>query len=315
MLNIFPARLVRSAVFVAVAFAATPAFASPETDRAEALYTNGKDAMARGDFTTACSLLAESLALDPAVGTMLNLATCEERSGKVVSALTHFRTARAQLAKDDFRIAFADEHIRALSLRVAHLVLRAPSPREPELRILRDGVAVPPALLDVAVEVDPGRHVVVVERRHASPARIDLELREGEAKVVELPPKGAAPEARETGEVATTTTGPTPLAYVFGGIGLAGVVTGTVFGLVAMNAASNYRAHCTAGECDPEGLSAASAGRTASVVSPVAFALGAVGLGVGVTLFFATRGTKARAASVLPMVSTSGGGVLVVRRF
>jgi hypothetical protein len=202
-------------------------------------------------------------------------------------------------------VAFTDERITALSRRVARLTVRAPATHDASLRVHRDGVTLPPSSWNLPAIVDPGKHVIVVERRDAAPARIEVDLGEGETHVVELPQEGALPAT-------TRTSGPTPLAYVFGGIGLAGIATGAVFGVVAMNAASAYRDHCDNGECDAEGLSAARTGRTASVVSPVAFAGGAVATGVGLYLFFATRESK---VSIAPSASRSGGGVLLTHHF
>jgi hypothetical protein len=59
------------------------------------------------------------------------------------------------------------------------------------------------------------------------------------------------------------------------------VFAGTITGVLTLNAAGTYRDHCARGECDSEGLSAASTGRTVSIISPIAFAVGAVGLGLG----------------------------------
>lgn len=120
---------------------------------AEALFQSGKEAMARGDLATACARLAESHRLDPAIGTLLNLAVCRERSGKIAAALEHLVSAREDLPPDDFRVPFVTEQIAKLEARVPHLVLelrdaapasvvilQTPSLRRPRSRqILRDG--------------------------------------------------------------------------------------------------------------------------------------------------------------------------------
>ena len=53
---------------------------------AEALFEAGRQAATRGDWTTACPKFAESQRLDPAPGTLLNLADCEEHLGHLASA-------------------------------------------------------------------------------------------------------------------------------------------------------------------------------------------------------------------------------------
>lgn len=262
---------------VFVLLSSNTASADPaNTKLADALFAAGKDAMARGDLATACGRFAESLKLDPATGTFLNLAACEERSGKLVAALEHFTAARSRLREDDYRIAFADERIANVSKRVARLVVRfAKPPALGTTRVLRDDVEIPPQAFGTPLVVDPGPHTLVVETSGHSSQRTRVELREGEQRVVDL--ELPAEKATVVRPVATEQPSSTrlTLAWVTGGLGVAGLVTGAVTGLVAIDAANTYRAHCTNGLCDDEGLSAAATGRTVSIVSPVAFAAGA----------------------------------------
>jgi hypothetical protein len=298
---------------------------------AQALFTSGKEAMARGDIATACGRFAESLKLDPAVGTLLNLATCEERSGKLSVALEHFTSARTQLGKDDFRVAFTTERIATLSHRVARITVRfvatGPASPPPGARVLRDGVEVDPAALNAPLVVDPGAHVVVVELSGQPPQRTELTLREGEEKVVEVGPK---PSPASSSEVAA---GPLParaaagadtdgtrrtLTFVTAGVGVAGLAVGAVTGLMTLSAASTYRTHCKDGLCDADGLSAASTGRTVSVVSPIAFAVGGVFAIASVYLFVSTPASKPASGSrvvFVPTASREGGGVSLAGAF
>jgi hypothetical protein len=268
---------------------AAPAQASPESERAETLYATGKDAMARGDLSTACAAFAESLRLENAVGTLLNLATCEEKAGRLVAALEHFTNARAMLAKDDFRIPFATERIRETSRRIAHLTIR-PRASDAGLKISTDGAPLPQSMWSVPRAVDPGAHEIVIEREGRPPIRIDVKLADGEVKVVDLEADKipAAAPVREPSPPEPSGSRPSPFAWILGGIGVAGIATGSVTGVLAIGAANDYRDHCTNGECDPEGLDAARTGRTMSVVSPIAFAVGAVALVASVYLFITT---------------------------
>src|SRR4051794_20217691 len=60
---------------------------------AESLFDQGRDAMRKSDFARACGLLERSQKLDPAVGTLLYLGECYERSGRTASAWATFREA------------------------------------------------------------------------------------------------------------------------------------------------------------------------------------------------------------------------------
>ena len=286
---------------------------------AEALFTSGKEAMARGDLASACARLSESLKLDPAVGTLLNLATCEERSGKLVSALDRFKTARQQLAKDDFRVPFVTERITTLGRRIPHLVVRVAEPFGPGARVLRDGAELQPGSFGTPIPVDPGAHVIVVESAGRPARRTELALREGEEKVIELHedvrPVTAPP--KPTNDEAPTTTGETrrTLAFVTGGLALGALVTGTVTGIMAVNAADTYRAHCVNGECDPEGLSAASTGRTVRLVSPIAFVAGGVLAIASAYLFLSAPKPARRSTHLVPTALPAGGGIVLTHTF
>src|SRR4051794_22044859 len=57
-----------------------------EPTRAEALFRDARDLLARGEFEAACPKLEESQRLDPAPGTEFNLARCYELTGRLASA-------------------------------------------------------------------------------------------------------------------------------------------------------------------------------------------------------------------------------------
>jgi hypothetical protein len=98
------------------------------------------------------------------------------------------------------------------------------------------------------------------------------------------------------------------LAYVAGAVGGVGLVVGLVTGWMTMNSANTYKEHCNAGACDQEGLDAASTGRTVQVVSPVAFAVGALGFGAGAYFFLTSTGSGRPGVAVQPMAGPSSVG-------
>jgi hypothetical protein len=62
------------------------------------LFEQGKALVERGNFPDACPKFAESLRLDPGLGTMLWLADCLENNGQTASAWAQFKEAAAAAA-------------------------------------------------------------------------------------------------------------------------------------------------------------------------------------------------------------------------
>jgi len=78
---------------------------------AESLFDDALKAMKSGHFAEACPKLEESERIDPAIGTLLYLAECYEKSGRTASAWATFReaasAAQAQGETDRTRVAAA----------------------------------------------------------------------------------------------------------------------------------------------------------------------------------------------------------------
>ncbi len=307
-------------ILIPLAIAAAAHGAQPgKAQAADALFQSAKQAVAKGDLATACAQFGESQRLDPAVGTLLNLADCEQRSGKFAAALDHFREARSLLAPDDFRISFADEHMAALSRRVSYLTVRLAGTPIAGTKVLRDNVEIPSASIGAAVPVDPGSHTYVVRvPGHPDSHMQVVALREGEQRTIEVSP-GAENREGEADSAAAggPSTGPSrALVYTVGGIGIAGLGVGMVTGLMTMHAASTYKAHCNTdtGQCDQAGLDAASTGRTTSVMSPIGFGVGALGIGLAAYWLLAPAKASQAAVAVSPSVDPRGAASLTLTK-
>src|SRR5262249_8074006 len=95
-----------------------------DVKRADELFARAQDMREHGDHAGACKLFEESLAKNPhAVGTVLNVALCDEENGHIASAIRRFTEARARAVEQDLaqhRTA-AETHLATLASRVAHL--------------------------------------------------------------------------------------------------------------------------------------------------------------------------------------------------
>src|SRR3954471_24327953 len=111
-------------VAVGVALFALPAAVvaqSRDAATAEALFRQGRHAMENKSYQEACAKFSESQKLDPAAGTLMNLATCEEKVGKLASAWQHWKEAIDALPPKDDRIGFARSRVEELEKKLPRL--------------------------------------------------------------------------------------------------------------------------------------------------------------------------------------------------
>ena len=110
------------------------------------------------------------------------------------------------------------------------------------------------------------------------------------------------------------------LGWVIGGIGVASLAVGAVTGFMAMGKADTVKQHCDGSlACDPEGLDAASSGKTLALVSTITLAVGVVGVGVGAFLLLTGQSPKTSGpvgkTALLPTAGPQGGSLVLVRSF
>src|SRR5262245_35009360 len=80
----------------------------PNQDKADALFKKGKALLGQQKYAEACKAFEESHQLDPAIGTMLNLALCFEGWGKIAKAQrAYLETEKLAAIKGDQRRASA----------------------------------------------------------------------------------------------------------------------------------------------------------------------------------------------------------------
>ena len=322
-------------IFALAALLALPraAFANDAVD-AEALFDRGRALMDQGKYAEACPKFAESERLDPAVGTLLNLAECYDKAQKLALAWATFREADAAASREGQakRATYARQRAEELEKRLARLTIDvAPNARVDGLVLLRDGEALREPVWGIALPVDPGPHTIearapgyktftttVVATRESPPVVIQpLEKAPDDAPppppvpppkvdvVVQPPPPAPPPVEGIARGKAQRTAG-----IVVAGAGLAGLAVGGVFGALALgkdHAATN--AGCDASTCPTAaGLQDTSDALMLARVSTWSFVVGAVVAAGGVTLWLtAPKTATATSAWIAP---APGGAVL-----
>ena len=286
-------RIRLSGVFTLVASvvaSAAPSTAVAQTRadvaQASALFAEGRRALAAHDETRACAAFRESLALDVEVGTLLNVARCEDHHGDLAHADAHVRQAidRAR-AHNDSRLKFLETYLAGLEKRAPQLTVKLAAGSPSGARVLRDGIPLGDVALGLAVPVDVGHHLIEVSAGDAV-KRYELDLAPGEHRTVEVAPPGpgadpdgpgalaASSSARTAARgpssspaapatVAQPTTEPAPAspsswstrkseAVGVAAAGAVGVIVGAVFGVRALSDRDDARsvAGCsTSGAC------------------------------------------------------------------
>jgi hypothetical protein len=203
-------------MFSALAFstAQVQAQARTEVALAETLYRQARELLAAGNYAEACPKFAESHRLDPATGTLLNLAACHEAEGKTATAWIEYSDALALARRDKraVRVKYAQERMAAIEPKLSRLTLLVPPEvDQPELEVWLDGTPVGRAARGVATPVDPGRHVVEAKAPGKAPLRLEVEvLPNADHKTVSLPPLETLPPATAT--LPATAAPPEPAA-------------------------------------------------------------------------------------------------------
>jgi len=321
--------------------AVTPAAAQAPSGQskaaAEALFREGRALLDQGELESACAKLDQSLRIDRSPGTLLNLADCHERQGRTATAWAEFLEA-GRLAQDTGWLAGSGEAKRradALEPGLSRLTVQVVEPVD-GLVISLDGTSLEQAALGTPLPIDPGEHALGAEAPGHKPwsahVRVAQQGVRMEVTVPALEPSdatGGEPASQGDTLAAAETDGASGeparsgsvLPYVIGGVGIAAIAAGSVFGLLAKGTyqdaekACPDRTGCTKGATETRDDAELQAN-----LSNVGFGVGVAALGVAV-VWLLTGGepeaSQASASAAAPrlMVSASTSGASLSGRF
>jgi hypothetical protein len=293
---------------------------------AQALFDQAKRAMASHDYGEACAKFEESLRLQAALGTLLNLADCYEREGKLAMAWSTFLelASKATEAGQAERAKIGKKRAAALAPRLSNLVVTV-ADTTPGLEVKRDGTVAGRAEWGTPMPVDAGRHTVEATAPGKQPWATTVNVDEAKTATVAVPelvvivPESPPPAPALSNEAAPQSGAGSPpaptvadttesnhglgaqrtLALVSGAVGLVGVGVGTYFGLQSASKHSDATAKCPQSQCPrtpdgEQGLGLWNDASTAGNRSTVAFVVGGVGLAGAAVLWFTAPNSSAR---------------------
>jgi hypothetical protein len=226
----------------------------PDEPTAQALFDEAKDLMARGQFDRACPRLEESQRLDSAVGTLLNLADCYEKTNRLASAWSTFLEAAsaAREARQPDREQAAKERATEIEPRLARLVVHViAEARVPGLTVVRDGHPVGELQFDLPIPTDAGAHTMAASAPGRRPWQERIVVG-GEATVmtVTVPPLMEDPTApRRAPSFFSPLGAQKALALVAAGVALGGLAFGAGFAISAKSENDQANAVCPAVAC------------------------------------------------------------------
>ena len=318
--------LVAAASLLGLSSAPFPARAADaDKGAAQVLFESGRALVQDRRFAEACPKFAESLRLDPGIGTMLWLADCYENNTQTASAWAVFKEAAAAATlRQDPRAAIAQRRADDLEPKLAKLVLVPPSDATASLiEVQRDGVVIGTAQLGIPVPVDPGVHVIAARATGRKPWTTSVTVLDKPATLsVVIPALDPAPEEASADpatrpETSAPTDGPRggsvwgtrqTIAVATTGVGLVAIGLGSYFGLEAKSTYDHWYNGC--GNSCPQQHSAAFLQADGA---DALFAVGAAALVGGVLLYFTAPRTARARVAVIPVAAPWGAGMVVSR--
>ncbi len=314
---------------VLVLLSSTAAFGQVVDDgtrnAARSLAGQAKDAFERRDYENARDLFHRAYTLVPAPTIAVFEARALVKLGRLVEAEEgYMRAVRTSLdaeSPEAFRKAVreAEKELGLLQVRVPNVTIVATGPgaQGQGLSIALDGVELKSALLGVATPIDPGEHKLTATPSHGSPVVVAFSIAEKQQKRVEIdiplataespvPVAGTASKLpapmaiAQSGEQADkpARSWQRPAAMISAGVGVAGVATGVIAGLVASGKYSKAEAACPHRMCvdGSAGWDAVQSFRSLRTLSTVGYVVGGVGLAAGVTFFLTAPSARSQSS-------------------
>jgi hypothetical protein len=271
-------------------------------DKAVAAFQEGRRLIEAGNCEAAVPKLRESLVFESSIGARLSIADCVEKTEPLQAWKLLKEAAALSLMNKDERVAVAESRATALQSRLAVITFKLPAATEqPGFELRVDGELVDRFLYRSGYATTPGKHFIEASapgRRFTGSVNVDAgvqasvdvalqndDCRSANAKAAALVNAHPSPTMEIDPGASRRALGLAAL-----GIGIAGIATGVVFGLLTLDKKRGIEkdcggsvASCTAvpGSVDAERESA----KTEAAISTVSFAVGGAAILAGAALY------------------------------
>jgi hypothetical protein len=312
-------------VVVAMSLIAGAALADPP---AVELFKEGRALAKAGKYAAACEKFERSQEIDPQLGTLFNIAQCEEKTGKLAAALAAYREV---VAKDTVaeRRTLAAQYAAKLGPRVPKIVVQIASPPASLVVTLDGATGARPIGANQPVEVDLGDYNIVARadgyREQSSKVHV---ASEGGTTAVPITltlvheqetPVAPAEPAKPTEDHAQSHSHRKTYGYVALGAGGAAIATGFVFGAIANGKWSDAKAVCGGTVCPTQAQvdraqALASDARSAGDRSTALFVVGGALATAGLVLWL-TAPDDEHAVHVTASATSTSTGLAIGGRF
>jgi hypothetical protein len=276
--------------------------------------------MDAGKTAEACAKFEESQSIEPAAGTLLNLADCYARVGQAARAWATYQLAAKAAAsrnRQDWvttanrRAGWLDAKLGILTVAVSDVAAGVPG-----LRVERDGETLEHETWGTQLHLDPGAHTIRASAPGRKPWTADVELLAGKEVTLRVPlleenanRSGALASGDEAAGSSSGAKTSRTLGFVVGATGLAAAGVGIFTGVRALGLRSDAKQHCESypSRCSPDASDPNGSAKTFATVSTITIIGGAVLIGAGLVLILtAPKKPPTAAATALQVFGPSG---------
>lgn len=298
---------------------ASPARAQDSShDKAVAAFQEGRRHIEQGNCDAAITKLRDSLSYEPSVGARLSLAECIEKTDPLAAWRILRDAANLAYVNHDDRQATAEKLAAALEKRLPTLRVVVPPSTlvEPGFELRIDGELVDRFDYRAGVlATKPGKHVIEASapQRHfvgqvvtepGGTTQVDIRLERDTCTAAPVAGAQTGNGAPVTAVAVAENRGSTrrTLGLAIAGVGIAGLASGVVFGIVTLDKKSKIEDLCggSAGQCNaaPGSVDAErESASTSASISTISFIAGGAALIGGGLLYFTAPNASSPAAT------------------